>query len=166
MIYEGYVAVPVSILSCQLPICYICNSYCNCMEHSPSCEVFRSLANHVPPTVEHSPSCEAFRSSVNHVRPTVEHSPSCEACRSSSNHVPPTVEHSPPCEAFRSSSNHVPPILCNLKIHYPAYKSPPLVPFLSLINPFHTLPSSYFKIHHYVLFLLHLGLHVVALHCR
>lgn len=45
-------------------------------------------------------------------------------------------------EANSSSSRHeIPLILCKIKVHYRAYNSPPSVPILSQIIPFHFLPT-------------------------
>ena len=45
-------------------------------------------------------------------------------------------------EANSSSSSHeIPPVLCKLNVHYRVYNSPPSVPNLSQISPFHFLPT-------------------------
>lgn len=45
-----------------------------------------------------------------------------------------------------SASQEIPDILWNLKVHYSAHKSPPLVCILTYINPVHGMPVQ-IKIH-------------------
>jgi hypothetical protein len=58
------------------------------------------------------------------------------------------VELSPSWEAANCAApQELPSILCNPKGQYRVHKSPPLVPFLSQIDPVHTNPSYLSKIH-------------------
>jgi len=60
-------------------------------------------------------------------------------------HVTNTMEWSP-WEANRFSASQTPFVLWNPKAHYQTHKSPP-VPFLSRINPVHTVLSHFLKTH-------------------
>jgi hypothetical protein len=63
-------------------------------------------------------------------------------------HCHSLMELSPSWEAANcAATQELPSILWNLKIHYCTHKSPPLVPFLSQIDPVHTIPSYLSKIH-------------------
>jgi hypothetical protein len=46
-----------------------------------------------------------------------------------------------------SSIQKLPNIIWNPKVHYPVYKSPTLIPILRQMNPVHTTPSYFSKIH-------------------
>jgi hypothetical protein len=46
-----------------------------------------------------------------------------------------------------SASHEIPRLLWNLKIHYRVHNSPPLVPILSHMQPVHTFPPNFPKVH-------------------
>jgi hypothetical protein len=69
------------------------------------------------------------------------------------------TELSPSWEAANcAATQELPSILRNPKVHYHVHKSPPLVPILSHINPIHTIPSYFSKIHNSIVLHLRLGL--------
>ena len=66
-------------------------------------------------------------------------------------HIPKlaySMERSPSLEPNRfTASQEIPHILCNPKVHYRIYKSPPPVPILSQLYPVHTPTPHLLKIH-------------------
>jgi hypothetical protein len=52
-----------------------------------------------------------------------------------------------PSEASSHSASQILRLLWNSKIHYRVHKSPPLIPALNHMNPTHTLPPYFPKIH-------------------
>jgi hypothetical protein len=58
------------------------------------------------------------------------------------------MEQSPSWEAdIHSASQEIPCLLCNPNVHYRVNNSPPLIPVLNQMNPLHTFPSDFPKIH-------------------
>jgi len=74
-----------------------------------------------------------------------------------------SIQHDPSWEAnSHSASQEIPPpphtLLWNTEVHYRVHKSPPLVPILSQMNPYHTLPTYFFSIHSNIILDLPSGL--------
>jgi hypothetical protein len=68
------------------------------------------------------------------------------------------MQLSPCAEASsRSDTQEFHNILWNPKVQYRVHKSIPLVPVLSQINPVHTTPSRFTKIHFTIIFSLTCG---------
>jgi hypothetical protein len=56
------------------------------------------------------------------------------------------MEQNPSSEAH-SASKEIPRLLLNPKVYFRVHKSPPLVPIRSHMNPIHTFPPYFSKIH-------------------
>ena len=78
-------------------------------------------------------SVHFYRTTGCHIRKTTFLIPSWEPQTSLTN----SMEQSP----FWEATQEIPRVLCNPKVHYRIYKSPPPVPILSHINPVHASPS-------------------------
>ena len=78
-------------------------------------------------------SVHFYRTTGCHIRKTTFLIPSWEPQTSLTN----SMEQSP----FWEATQEIPRVLCNPKVHYRIYKSPPPVPILRHINPVHASPS-------------------------